>query len=106
MMRPVLSGDVSNTARALLREPAAQRQALCARIFEQAALATAFVRRHGRLHPRYGNGSLMAAARRNPLADEPGFDNVDYCQCHVLVMDRLIQQAQARADCLAQVRLP
>lgn len=95
-MRPVLHGDVSSVARALLRVGAQERQGLCARIFAQADLAEIHVRDHGRLHPAYGNGSLMAAARRYVLADEPTFSDVEYCQCFATVLFGLLSYGRAR----------
>ncbi len=89
-MRPLLHGDVSNAARALLAVPRPLRPALCRRMIDEAEAADAHVRRTGRLHPFWGNGSLMAAARRRRLADEPGFDDPDYCECFEMVLRTLI----------------
>ncbi|MGD9862291.1 MAG: hypothetical protein AB7S99_03670 [Pseudodonghicola sp.] len=95
-MRPVLHGDLSSAARALLAVPPAARAGLCARLLEQAEQADAFRLRNGRLHPRWGNGSLMAAARRQPLADEPGLDDPDYCRCVAMVLRALIARRAGR----------
>ncbi|WP_433989220.1 hypothetical protein SuNHUV7_35510 (plasmid) [Pseudoseohaeicola sp. NH-UV-7] len=46
--------------------------------------------RTGRVHPFWGNGSLMAAARAHPLAPEPDFDNDSYCACMELVLRALV----------------
>ena len=89
-MRPILHGDLSAAARALLAAPHPNRQRLCIKMIAEAELADAHVRKTGRLHPSFGNGSLMAAARTRVLADEPGFDNVQYCQCFELVLRELI----------------
>ena len=91
-MRPVLHGDVSNAARALLKVPEGQRRDLCARLIREAEAADAHVRRHGRLHPLWGNGSLMSAARKRVLADEPGFDDIAYCRCFEMVLRALMEQ--------------
>jgi len=88
-MRPVLPIDVADVARALLFAPAQGRQELCQKIFRQAGAAEAHLRYHRRLHPQWGNGSLSAAARGYPLADEPLFDDVEYCRCHVLVLTEI-----------------
>ncbi|WP_170759385.1 hypothetical protein [Ruegeria lacuscaerulensis] len=89
-MRPVLHGDVSAAARVLLTAPQADRDRLCARMIHEAELADRHVGQTGQLHPLFGNGSLMAAARNRRLADEPGFDNLQYCQCFELVLRHLI----------------
>ena len=47
----------------------------------------------GRAHPKFGNGSLMASARRRELADEPFFDDADYCACVVRILTALIARA-------------
>lgn len=88
-MRPVLHGDVTSVARALLWVPRQLRRDLSVQIFEQAEQADRYMQQHGRLHPKFGNGSLMAAARRYPLADEPTFDCADYCRCFSTVLGLL-----------------
>ncbi|KIC22639.1 DUF7742 family protein [Leisingera sp. ANG-Vp] len=82
MRRPLLPGDVSAAARALLAVPAGARNALCRRIFGGAAEALAY----GKLHPRWGDGSLSAAARGYRLADEPFLDDPEYLACTRLVL--------------------
>ncbi len=90
-MRPILHGDVSAAARALLAAPAAIRARLCDRLIAEAEMADLHVAETGRLHPVFGNGSLMAAARGRKLADEPRFDDIQYCQCFELVLQALIR---------------
>ena len=89
-MRPVLHGDVVSAARALLAVEPEARESLCRRIFEGAEVADRHAARTGRLHPFWGNGSLMSAARRRPLATEPDFDNAEYCECVMLVLAALL----------------
>lgn len=89
-MRPILHGDVSSAARALLAVPAASRPGLCTRLIREAEMADAHVRRTGRLHPLWGNGSLMSAARKRVLAAEPGFDDNAYCACFGQVLEAVI----------------
>jgi hypothetical protein len=91
-MRPVLHGDISNAARALLSVPEGLRAALCERMIFESEAADSYVSRVGRLHPQWGNGSLMSAARKRILADEPTFDDVDYCACFEMVLRRLIER--------------
>lgn len=90
-MRPVLHGDVSCAARALLRLPGPQRAGLCRRLLAEAEAADRHVGRTGRLHPLFGNGSLMSAARKRMLADEPGFDDPEYCRCFEMVLRALVR---------------
>ncbi len=88
-MRPVLHGDVSCAARALYAAAPGRRAALCRLLLRQAELADRHRRSHGRLHPRWGNGSLMAAARKHPMADEPGFDDAVYRRCFIMILEAL-----------------
>lgn len=90
-MRPVLHGDVSAAARVLLAAPPDTREALCVRMLAEAELAHRHVSATGRLHPLHGNGSLMATAHNRRLADEPGFDDLQYCQCFEVVLRNLIR---------------
>ncbi|WP_171052661.1 hypothetical protein [Ruegeria sediminis] len=90
-MRPLLHGDVSSAARVLLGVPPAERDLLCRRMITEAEIADRHVAATGRLHPDFGNGSLMSAARRRALADEPGFDDPHYCSCFELVLRHLIR---------------
>ncbi|WP_158967926.1 DUF7742 family protein [Chachezhania sediminis] len=88
-MRPVLHGDVSCAARALYAVPEVFRVPLGVRLIREAEAADRFVQRNNALHPFWGNGSLMSAARAHVLADEPGFDDLDYCACFELVLQVL-----------------
>ncbi len=90
-MRPVLHGDVSSAARVLLAAPLEDRDRLCARMIIEAELADKYVGQTGHLHPLFGNGSLMAVARNRLLADEPSFDDLQYCQCFELVLHHLVR---------------
>ncbi|WP_438826413.1 DUF7742 family protein [Ruegeria atlantica] len=90
-MRPVLHGDISAAARALLAAPPTERDRLCSRMIEEAELADKHVSQTGKLHPIFGNGSLMATARTRMLVDEPNFDDLQYCQCYEMVMRHLIR---------------
>ncbi|MCB4455607.1 DUF7742 family protein [Leisingera sp. McT4-56] len=89
MRQPVLPGDVSAVARALLRVPQDQRLSLCRRIFGGAAEAAAHCAVLGRLHRSWGDGSLSAAARRFELAEEPFLDDAAYLSCTRLVLREL-----------------
>jgi len=95
-MRPVLHGDVSCAARALFAVPEAMRGLLCRRMIREADCADAHMRRTGRAHPLWGNGSLMSAARKRRLADEPGFDDPGYCQCFEMVLRALVDRTLSR----------
>lgn len=86
-MRTVFYSDVSAAARVLLGTPPAFRAQVCIRMLREAEVADRFMRRLGKLHPKWGNGTLLATARRRHLNAEPSFDNPEYCDCfrHVLL---------------------
>lgn len=96
-MRPVLHGDVVAAACALLARPDAERPVLMQRMLSEAAIADLYRKRLGRPHPIWGNGSLMAAARRRVRAAEPFLDDRDYCACLAMVFEALIDWRAERA---------
>lgn len=93
-MRAVLFGDIEAAARALLNCPPDAREDLCDRIVAEAGLADRYVRRMGRLHPLWGNGTLRDAARRYGSPPAPGFDDRSYCTCFGLVLKALCHRRE------------
>lgn len=89
-MRPVLHGDVTAAARALLRIPEPGRVGLCRRMIREAAFAYRYMMRSGKPHPLWGTGSLMSAALLRPVAPEPNLDDIAYCTCLEMVLRELI----------------
>lgn len=88
-MRPVLPGDLSAAARALLPVPPAERRKLAARLLYEANAADCYRKRFGKAHARWGNGTLMAAAMMRPLGREPRLDDQDYLECQCVVFEAL-----------------
>ncbi len=85
-MRPTLHGDVSCAARVLLLVPRKARERICRRMICEAEIADRYRVRNQRLHPRFGNGSLMSVARKRPMLPEPFFDDPEYCECYETVL--------------------
>ena len=77
--------------------PEGERGRLCLLIMDGSLLAAAHVRRTGRIHRNWGNGSLMAAARRFPLADEPDFSDPEYCRCTIQVLEAIARLTRGRS---------
>lgn len=88
-MRPVMLSDVRAVARALLAVPDDARPALCARIIAKADAADRYCRRLDRIHPKWGNGTLLAAAQSGPVAREPVAGDPAYCEAVCLVFEAL-----------------
>lgn len=95
-MRQVFHSDVTAAARAMLQVPRAGREALCRRMIQEADCADRYTRRMGRPHRDMGNGTLLAAARMRPLADEPHLGDEEYCRCLEMVFRLLLEWRQAR----------
>lgn len=85
-MRELRQSDVCCAARALIAVPASARAALCERLFRHAHAADKFTRRLGKPHPKWGNGSLQAAARAYPLQPEPTFGDRDFARAFVMIL--------------------
>lgn len=92
-MRRVLHGDVRAAARALLAVEPAARAPLLKRLFDEAETADAHRLETGRAHPRFGTGSLMAAALAHPVAPEPYLDDPAYAACMALVFEALVARS-------------
>lgn len=96
-MRPVLYLDVAAAARALLPLPPGERDRVCRLILRDADWADRYTRRLKRMHPGWGNGTLLAAARQWPLAAESTFDDPAYRACFALVLGHLDRRANSSA---------
>ncbi len=93
----VLPGDVSMAARALMARPAHQRWHLACKMARQADMEDRYVKAYGRVHPRWGTGSLMSRASKEPLRSEPTMDDPDYAASQILVL-LAIQARRALKD--------
>jgi len=91
-MRPVLHGDVVAVARVLYAQPLCERGLVLKRLIKAAAWADGFRRATGRMHPVWGDGSLMTVALAGKPPPEPRLDDVEYCGCLAMVFDALVQE--------------
>lgn len=94
-MRQLLHGDVVAAARALLAAPAETREATMVNMLLAADIADHYRKTLGRAHPRYGTGSLMAAASGWPQPPEPGLDDSDYLACLICVLSVIRSRKEA-----------
>lgn len=96
-MRAVLLSDIREAARALRAAPAPRRVALCARLLREADWADRHTRRLGRVHPLWGNGTLLGAARARRLAPVGRFDDPEYCACFQMVVTAVLEKCAGRS---------
>lgn len=94
-MRPVLHSDVTSAARAVMAVPKQARVRFCARLLQQADWADQFTRRLGKPHPRWGNGTLLAAAKAHVLRPESTFDDPEYSAAFQIVLAQLVARTPA-----------
>jgi hypothetical protein len=103
-MRPVLISDLTLAARALLFVPPMARKKLALRLLQDADVGDRYARRIGRIHTKYGDGTLSAVARMRPLALEPTLNNFAYCECLALVLEQLMELRIERRRMTFKVR--
>lgn len=72
--------DAVAAARVLLRHPRDRRPWVLHRMLSEAITADDWRRRTGRIHPRWGDGTLMSAALRRPTASEPPLSDPAWCR--------------------------
>lgn len=95
-MRPLLHGDLVAAARVLLASPPGRRESVMEALMAASEAADRYRKRLGRAHPRFGTGSLMAAAAAWPQAPEPMLDDADYLDCLACALSAL-RVARSRA---------
>lgn len=88
-MRTVSYSDLTVAARALLSVPPSERPKLCSRILCEADWADRYVRKLGRRHPAWGNGTVVAAANSRALAPERSVSDPEYRDCLMIVLQGL-----------------
>lgn len=96
-MRQILHGDLTAAARVLRTVAPAAREGLLLRMIAEAEVADRYRRRLGRVHPRFGDGSLMAAALRRRPRPEPFLSDSDYLCCLGQVIAALLARRNAPA---------
>lgn len=93
-MRRCMIDDLLAGAGRLAAEPPAHRPALAVQMIDEAHAAHHYMRRTGRPHPRWGNGSLMTRAL-SELSDKAGL-----CYASLAIMAAAV--ARFRAENLAR----
>jgi hypothetical protein len=96
MTRVLIYTDLCTLARALLAVTPRRRPALARHILECADYAETYRRKLKRAHPRWGNGSVDAAARSFPLAPATGFGDLEFCACFGTALSACLAQHQRK----------
>jgi hypothetical protein len=89
-MRSILHGDIVAAARVLLRVAPKLRRPVCRELLQEAETAFWHMETAKKIHRRWGDGSLMAAAQARGMDPEPSLSDVDYCSCLELVLHEVI----------------
>ena len=102
-MRRVLLSDAIHLARALAQQPPSFRAAVLDRWLVQTQAASKYLRRFGRPHSDWGDGSLtsraLKATARNPAALTP--DGAEFYLVLAQVANRLAAIGQSRLQVLS-----
>lgn len=93
-MRPILHGDVVAAARVLYALPDAERAPTMERLIVQARRADRYRKEMGRVHPFWGDGSLLTAALAHNPPPEPALADTVYCACLAHVFEALVTRAR------------
>lgn len=88
-MRRVFLGDALAAARALLGAPSSRRAWVLRRMIAEAQAADRYCQLTRRMHPLWGDGSLMSAALRRRSVPEPFLDDPEYRACVIDVLTEL-----------------
>ena len=85
-----MHGDVVAAARVLYALPEEARSETIDRLLTNARRADRYRRETGKVHPFWGDGTLMTAALSTDPPAEPKLADEDYCACLAQVFEALI----------------
>lgn len=96
-MRGLTHGDVVAAASLLRIRPRETWDATIDRLLDQAHAADAYRKRLGRIHPRWGNGSLMSAVLcETTVWPEQRLSDTDYVEALAAVLLALVHRPRRR----------
>jgi hypothetical protein len=79
-MRQIMIGDIIAVARSVLGQQSADRAGTVQALLDHAHIADKVMKRLGRPHPLWGNGSLLAACAAHPKPPEPFAGDLAYLE--------------------------
>jgi hypothetical protein len=96
-MRPVTTTDLIAAARVLLAFPEAKRPVAMRVLVARAQIADRHRLTTGRLHPAYGNGTLLAAALAHGQQWPDTSDEATWLECLASAIDGVLE-VRSRCD--------
>ncbi|WP_394177235.1 hypothetical protein [Yoonia maritima] len=88
-MRPVQLADLEVAVRVLLAVPVHARHQMVIQLYQEASIAEQYRKTTGKLHPLYGNGTLMSAAQKHAMMPRNAFCDPDYLRCMAILATEL-----------------
>lgn len=85
-MRHIGIADLYHAARAVQAVPPSKRERFCRELLWRAHVADKYVKRLGKLHPEWGDGSLRAAALAQIHMNQSGRVSLDLRGCMSTVL--------------------
>lgn len=85
-MRQVGITDLYHAARAVQAVPSTHREQFCRELLWRAHVADKYVKRLRKLHAKWGDGSLRAAALAHCSMAQTGNDHSDLQRCLLIVL--------------------
>lgn len=96
-MRAVLMSDVIALARVLKGVEPEARAELCRKVMWEADVSARYTRRLGKVHPKWGDGTLAGAAASHPQTGVGCLDDADTALCFETVLKQLRVRPRAFA---------
>ena len=88
-MRPVQLADLEVAVRVLLAMPGPARHQMVIQLYQEASIAEQYRKTTAKLHPLYGNGTLMSAAQKYAMMPRKAFCDADYLRCMAILATEL-----------------
>lgn len=93
-MPPIYPSDLQDAARALLAQDAADRAAAARTILFRAFVADRYRKKFKQPHPKFGCGSLGAAARSFEMSIAPRSCDKEYLSCMQVMIEATLSEGQ------------
>lgn len=89
-MRPLHLADIETAARVLMRVAPDARGEVMSELIARTNKADRFRQTHGRPHPKWGQGTLLSCAAREPMAPRPPLLDADALHAYATVIEGLL----------------